>query len=479
MTNMTKILTPDLCIIGGGSGGLATAAAAARFGVACVLIEKGKMGGDCLNYGCIPSKALIAAAKHAKAMTTGEPFGVKSSPPDVDFAAVHQHVHNVIAAIAPHDSVERFESLGVTVIQEAATFVSPTEIAAGDYRVKARRFVIATGSTAGVPPIPGLGEISYLTNETIFDLTAAPEHLIIIGGGPIGIEMAQAHARLGCKVTVLEAFAIMGKDDPELTKIALDSVREDGVTLREGVKITMIRQNDNSTIDIDLDKDGAIETITGTHLLVAAGRRPNSGGLGLDEAGVTVERGAIKVDPRLRTSNRRIYAIGDVAGLLQFTHAASYHAGIVIRSALFRLPAKVNQDNIPWTTYTDPELAHIGMTEKDARAAHGDKIRVLRWPLSENDRAQAERTTKGLIKITTSTCGEILGVSIVAPHAGDLLHPWILARSSKLKIRALTEAVVPYPTLSEISKRAAGSYFESALFSPRIKKIIALLARLG
>ena len=337
-----------------------------------------------------PSKALIAAAKHAHAFSTGVPFGVAAAKPKVDFQKVHDHVHDVIAGIAPHDSVERFEGLGVKVIQAPGRFVDAETVEAGGETIKARRIVVATGSSPSAPPIPGLDSVDYLTNETIFDRTELPSHLIIIGGGPIGMEMAQAHVRLGARVTVLEAFDPLGKDDPELTSVVLDHLAADGVEILAQAKINDISQS-NAGISIKLEHDGSAKTIKGSHLLVAAGRKANVDGLNLEAAGIEHDRRGIKVDDGLRTTNRKVYAIGDVAGGLQFTHVAGYHAGLVVKNALFRLPAKNRTDHIPWVTYTDPELAHVGLTAEQAAQKHGDSVKVLKWPFAENDRARAER----------------------------------------------------------------------------------------
>ncbi|MBI1238541.1 MAG: FAD-binding protein [Alphaproteobacteria bacterium] len=474
---MTGRIKADICVIGGGSGGLSLAAGAAQLGQKVVLIEKGKMGGDCLNYGCVPSKALIAASKRAHAFRASAEFGIAPAEPVIDFRRVHDHIHEVIAAIAPIDSVERFEGLGVTVIQAPARFTGPMEIEAGGKTIRARRIVIATGSRAGVPPIPGLSEVPYLTNETLFDNVALPRHLIIIGAGPIGMEMAQAHRRLGAEVTVLDAGPALAKDDPELTKIVLDRLRHEGIVLRESVKIARVAGTDGA-ITVTLSGDAGEETITGSHLLVAAGRVPNVEGLDLEKAGVRYSRRGIEVDSRLRSSNKKIFAVGDVAGGLQFTHVANYHAGLVIRNVLFRFPASQDTRAIPWCTYTDPELAHVGLTEEEARKSHG-QVTVLRWHLKENDRAQAERETEGLAKIVVDKRGRILGASIVAPGAGDLIQVWVLAITKKLKIADVQAMVVAYPTLGEISKRAAGAYFTPTLFSPRVRLLVRLLTSIG
>jgi pyruvate/2-oxoglutarate dehydrogenase complex dihydrolipoamide dehydrogenase (E3) component len=467
-------LTPDICVIGAGSGGLSVAAAAAAFGVPVVLIEKGKMGGDCLNFGCVPSKALLAAAKHAQTMRAGAPFGVASQRPAVDFTKVHGHVHGVIAAIAPNDSKERFTGLGVQVIAGAARFKDKETVAVGDgIEVKARRFVLATGSTPAAPPIPGLDQVAYLTNETVFDLTVCPEHLVVIGAGPIGLEMAQAFRRLGASVTVLEAAMPLAKDDPECAAIVLDQLAREGIAIRAGTNVLRIDPGLKPRV-VMATPDGE-EIVEASHLLVATGRRPNLDGLDLPAARIKTGPHGIRVNKRLRTSNRRVYAVGDVAGGLQFTHAANYHAGIVIRNTLFRLRAKVNDTVVPWVTYTDPELAHVGVTEAQA----GRGIRVLRWPYHENDRAQAERETRGHIKVITTGRGRILGATIVGAHAGELIMPWTLAVAQRLNVRAFAEMVVPYPTLAEIGKRAAVTYFAGSLTSPFVRRIIVALRRFG
>lgn len=468
----------DFCIIGAGSGGLSVAAAAAQFGEKVVLIESGKMGGDCLNYGCVPSKALIAAGKHAHAFGSGEAFGVAAAKPKVDFKKVHDHIHEVIAGIAPHDSVERFESLGVRVIQAAGRFVDAETVEAGGEQIKARRFVVATGSSPSAPPIPGLDTVDYLTNETIFLNTSLPKDLIIIGGGPIGMEMAQAHRRLGANVTVLEAFDPLGKDDPELTGVVLDHLRDEGVTILAQAKISNISQS-KVGIAIDLEHEGDQKTIKGSHLLVAAGRKPNVDGLNLEAAGIAYERRGITVDDGLRTTNRKVYAIGDVAGGLQFTHVAGYHAGLVIRNALFKLPARNKTGHIPWVTYTDPELAHVGLTEADAQEQHGDGIQVLKWPFQENDRARTERKTDGMIKVVTAKNGRILGATIVGPNAGELIQSWSLSISAGLKIKAMIDQVVAYPTLAEVGRRAAITQYADLPGKPWVRRLISMLKKFG
>lgn len=475
---MTETLTPDICVIGAGSGGLSVAAAAAAFGVSVVLLEKGKMGGDCLNYGCVPSKAIIAAGKIAQTFRQSEKFGIKPQEPEVDFQQVHDHVQGVIAAIAPNDSVERFTGLGVRVISEAGYFQDEKTVIAGKYQIKARRFVVSTGSSAFVPPIPGIDTIPYFTNENLFENTVRPEHLIIIGGGPIGMEMAQAHHRLGSKVTVIEMFKAFGKDDPELTSIALDEIRREGVDIRENTKTVRLLPGAEKGIEVIVEKDGVEETICGSHLLLATGRTANVNGLDLEKAGIDYSRKGIVVDKKMRTSNKRVYAIGDVAGGLQFTHVAGYHAGLVIRSILFRMGAKENTNIIPWVTFTDPEVSHVGLGEEAAREEYND-IRILRWPYIENDRAQAERKTTGMIKVITSKKGKILGATIVGQNAGEMINIWALAVTQGMKVGAMTGYIPPYPTMTEIGKRASTEYYKPSLQNPWLRRIIRFLRIFG
>jgi pyruvate/2-oxoglutarate dehydrogenase complex dihydrolipoamide dehydrogenase (E3) component len=334
-------LTADLCVIGAGSGGLSVAAAAAQLGSKVILIEKHKMGGDCLNYGCVPSKAMIAAGKRAHAMRTSAPFGIAPVAPSIDPAAVNDHVRSVIAAIAPNDSVERFTGLGVQVIQAAAKFIDKSTVVAGDQRIKARRFIIATGSSPVVPPIPDLNSVPFFTNETLFENRSRIGHLIIIGAGPIGMEMAQAHHRLGAEVTVIDGGLALSKDDPELSAIVLKSLRAEGIVIREGVKVERVTPGAaqvQGRVRVHIIENGQPSVVEGTHLLVAAGRAPNVANLGLEAAGIAYDKRGIQVNKKLVTSNRKVFAIGDVTGGLQFTHMANYHAGIVIRRALFRIP---------------------------------------------------------------------------------------------------------------------------------------------
>jgi pyruvate/2-oxoglutarate dehydrogenase complex dihydrolipoamide dehydrogenase (E3) component len=441
-----------------------------------VLIEKGRMGGDCLNYGCVPSKALIAAAKRANGSATSGVFGIDAHP-KVEFDRTQRHVRKVIAAIAPNDSGERFGGLGVRVITGVARFRDPaTVVVDGDVVVQARRFVIATGSSPAIPAIPGLAQTPHLTNETIFDLCELPSHLVVIGGGVIGLELGQAFCRIGAQVTVIEAARPLATEDAECAEIVIDALAREGVEIRSGASVQSARPT-HSGVELAMACGNVEERVAGSHLLIAAGRVPNVEGLGLEEAGIEFTRAGIVVDSSLQTSNRHVYAIGDAAaGGMMFTHVANYHAGLVIRHALFRLPVKVRYNAVPRVTFTDPELAHVGLTDEQARSK-GHRIRIMRWPYCENDRAQAERMTVGHAKLVTNTRGRILGATIVGPHAGELIAPWTLAISQRLNVRAVAEMVVPYPTFGEINKRAAMTFFASAAANPTVRRIVQWLRR--
>ncbi|KPP86110.1 MAG: mercuric reductase [Rhodobacteraceae bacterium HLUCCO07] len=457
---MERIKT-DILVIGGGSGGLSVASGAAQMGADVVLLEGHRMGGDCLNYGCVPSKALLAMGKRAHA-------GIETT-----HAEALDHVRKVIATIEPHDSVERFEGLGVRVISQYGRFVSPTEVEAGEARITARRIVIATGSSPLVPPIPGLDKVPHETNETIFGLEKTPGHLLIIGGGPIGMEMAQAHRRLGCDVTVIEGMKALGKDDPEAAGVVLDALRGEGIAIEEDAMAAEIRGKPGA-IEVEV-KDGRV--FKGTHLLVAVGRKPNIESLDLDAAGIETTRTGIKVDARLRTTNRRVLAVGDVAGGPQFTHVAGYHAGLVIRQVLFGLPAKVRTDHIPWATFTDPELAQAGLSEAQAREMHGDRVEVARFDYAGSDRAVAEGRTAGFVKVMVVK-GRPVGATIVGHQAGEHINLWSLALASRLKMSDIAGMISPYPSLGEINKRAAGAYFSPRLFDSKgVKRVVGLVQR--
>lgn len=394
---MSESLQCDIAIIGGGAGGLSVAAVAAQLGLSVVLVEGNKMGGDCLNYGCIPSKALIAAARSARGFLSSAPFGIEPKMPNVDFKRVMEHVASVINLIGRSDSVERFTTLGVNVIHAHAEFIDKKTIQAGHTLIHARKIVIASGSKPLVPLIPGLDSVNYLTNETIFTLCKKPSHLIVIGGGPIGCELAQAFCLLGIKVTLVDAMRILPHDEPDLVDALRKQFVCDGITLYEHHQITRVNHSDKG-IDVFIEHQQKQYTIHGSHLLVATGRGPNILGLALEKAGIAYTLQGITVSPRLRTTNKRVYAIGDVVGGYTFTHIANYHAGIVIQNMMFKIPSKVDYRSIPWVTYTTPELAHTGLTAGEALKKYKD-ARVISLPFGVNDRAQTEHKTIGNIKV--------------------------------------------------------------------------------
>lgn len=472
---MTRRIEADICVIGAGAAGLSVAAGAAQLGAKTVLFEPGAMGGDCLNVGCVPSKALIASAGVARAVRDADRYGVGAHIDTIDYAKAMTRVDEVVARIAPHDSQERFEGLGVTVIRCAARFTGPDEVTSDDATVRARRFVVATGSRPGVPPIDGLDSVPYLTNETLFSTRERPDHLLVIGGGPIGVEMAQAHRRLGAKVTVVEAMRFMGREDPEITAILRSRLTDEGIDILESATVKSVRQSDTG---IEATIDGR-DSVLASHLLVAAGRQPQVEGLDLEKAGVDHTARGITVDSRMRTTNRRIFAIGDVADGPQFTHAAGYQAGIVIRNALFRLPAKADYRALPWVTFTDPELARVGLTEAEARERHGVTVQVVQSSFDELDRALTDGHTEGLIKVVTNKRGEILGVSILGAHAGEQIHLWTLAMAQKLKLKAIAGMITPYPTRGDISRKAAGAFYAAKLFSPWPRRVVRWLRTFG
>jgi len=462
----------DLAVIGAGASGLAVTSVAARLGLSVALIERGRMGGDCLNSGCVPSKALLAAAHAAQTARRAGRYGVRLPEPEIDWPAVRAHVQAAIATIAPTDSEERYRQLGATVFRDGARFVAPDALMVGGRRLTARRIVIAAGSRATVPNIPGLAEVPFLTNETLFDLPEQPGHLLILGGGPVGLEMAQAHAGLGCRVTLVQSGSIAAKEDPELVAPLRDILADQGVAIVEHAEVVAVRPGPALVLN-----DG--RCIAGTHLLVAAGRRPNLADLDLDAGGVRATARGIATDRGLRSpTNRRVYAVGDIAdpegiGPRAFTHVGSYHAGIVIRRALFHLPARVDYSALPRVTYTDPELAQVGLTEAEARE-RGYDVTVLRWPLAENDRAIAEAGTAGLVKLIVAR-GHVLGAGILAPHAGEMIGTWTLAIGRRVRLSALASMIVPYPTRAEAGKRAAGEFYASRLFAQRTRRLVRAL----
>ena len=474
-----KTLRTDVCVLGGGAGGLAFAAGAVQMGARVVLVEKHKMGGDCLNYGCVPSKAMIAAGQLAYDMRHAERFGLPKSIVKADWRQVHRHVASVVEAIAPHDSVERFEGLGCTVIQASGSFIDRKTVLAGTKTVRAKYFVLATGSHPFVPPMEGIKNVPYFTNETIFDHQEDIKHLIVIGGGPIGLELAQAHLRLGAKVSIVERGGLLMHEDPDLAPLLLERLKSEGMSMLTHRNIVRLEGTKGKVRAVLSRADSEQhETLEGSHLLVATGRVPQLAGLNLEKAGIAYTHRGIRVDERLRTSRKRIYAIGDCSGSAQFTHVAGYHAGIAIRNILFPMRAKVSLENLPLVTYCDPEIASLGLSERAAVEQHGrDKVKTFSFDYEENDRAHAVHTPEGRIKVFLRK-GKILGVAVVGAHAGEMLAPWIVAKSAGLSIGQLANPIFPYPTLSEITKRVAGQSFTGALFSRGMQRFVRTMLAL-
>lgn len=461
----------DICVIGGGAAGLVVAAGGASLGAKVALVEKHKMGGDCLHYGCVPSKTLLQSAKVAQLMRDAGHYAVPAAQPDTRLADVMERVAGVIKQIEPHDSPERFRELGVDVILGDGHFTDPHSFSVDGRVITAKHFVIATGSRAAVPRIEGIEDVPYLTNEQVFDLREPVESMIVLGGGPIGIEMAQAFGRLGSQVSVVQRGPqILSKEDPDMAEIVAERLKKEGIALLTDHTPSMVEHRDGRFFLSLEDGQGNSQTITASHLLVAAGRRPNIEGLGLDKAGVDTDKGRIQVDARLRTSNKRIFAAGDVVGSYQFTHMAEHHAGVVLRNAIFRLPAKVEQKVIPWATFSEPELARVGLSETEAKQ-QAVQHRVYSFPFQDMDRAKADGSTEGFAKIITTPKGKLLGAAIVGPHAGELIHEYVLAIAKGMKAAELSNIIHIYPTLAQINRRVADARMKEGL-TPSAKKWI-------
>jgi pyruvate/2-oxoglutarate dehydrogenase complex dihydrolipoamide dehydrogenase (E3) component len=477
---MADVLRPDICVIGAGSAGLAVAGAVAALGVPVVLVEKGKFGGACPNRGGMAGKALAAAAKRISEIENAALFGIATQPAKLKFPDVRRYIQEVAAALAPNDSKERFIALGVRVIEGAARFEARDTlgILGKDIKVRARRFVIATGACPAIPPIDGLDGFPYLTCESAFDLSTCPKHLIVVGAGSVWLELAQAFRRLGAQVTVLWTVPPLPDEDPECVDVVLQQFAGEEIAIHAGVAIKQIKRLRGKVRVAFADTEQKDTAIEGSHLLIASGRTPNIGDLGLEAAGVAHTVDGIVVNKALKTTNKRIYAVGDVAGGPPLANVASYHAELVVKNALFRLPVRVNDNEVPRVTYTDPELAHVGLTEADVRR-RGQALRILRWPFQDNDRAQMNHRERGHIKVITTRRGRILGATIVGNDAGELITPWTLAIRNRLNIRAFADLVVPYPSLADVGRRAAISYYRPSLTSPVLRRIIGLLRRFG
>ncbi len=469
----------DLCVIGGGPAGLVAAAGGALLGAKVALIEKKALGGDCLYYGCVPSKTLLHSAKVAQCLRRAGRFGLSSYRPAVSLSKVMQRVQEVIKTLEPHDSPERFRSLGVEVIFGSGRFTDPQAFVVNGRAITAKRFVLATGSRPALPPVEDLERVPYLTNETVFSLQEDVPRLILLGGGPVGCELAQAFARLGSQVDLVEYMPqLLPKEDPDLAAVIETRLREEGIRIY--LKHSALRvEGEEGRIRLLLrDAQGVESWLEGSHLLVATGRRANLEGLGLEEAFVRVDNGRVLTDRRLRTSNRNIYACGDLVGPYQFTHVAEHQAGVVLRNALFHWPARVENRVIPWCTFTDPELARVGLSEQEAKE-QGLAHRVYTFPFQEVDRAVAEGEELGLAKIITTPGGKLLGAALAGPQAGELIHEYVLALERRMKVEDLTRIIHIYPTLAQINRRVAEERLKQALTPARKKWLRRLFGLRG
>ncbi len=462
----------DIGVIGGGSAGLTVTSGAAQLGAKTLLIEKEKkLGGDCLHFGCVPSKTLIKTAHVYHMMKRAKAFGLPEiKVPPVDFKQVSNRIKSVIDVIQKHDSEERFCSLGAKVEFGEPQFTDEHSVKLNGKTYSAKSWVIASGSSPVAPPIEGLDKTPFITNKEIFYLDRLPKSMIILGGGPIGTEMGQAFNRLGTKVFIVgRSGQILGKEDKDMADEVMNVMSSEGVVFHLNTSIEATKDLGSDKEVILKNADGKIISLKAETILVAIGRSANTGGLGLEEIGVNLNRRGIKVDKRLRTNHKHIYAAGDVNGGFQFTHAAGYEGGIVISNAIFHLPRKTDYTFLPWCTYSDPELASIGMNEKAATAA-GIDYSVWTEAFKDNDRSLAEDEKVGKIKMILDEKEKPIGVQILGPHAGDLISEWVAVFNGKVKLSTLASAVHPYPTISEINKKVAGTFFSPKIFSDRIKK---------
>ncbi len=462
----------DIGVVGAGAAGLTVASGAAQLGARTLLVEQDAyLGGDCLHFGCVPSKTLIKSARAYHMMKNGPRYGLPAvEVPPVDFTRIAARIRSVIDTIQAHDSEERFCGLGVKVNYGSPAFLDDHTVMLNGRRITAAKWVLTTGSSPEVPSIPGLKETPYITNREIFSLDRLPQSMIVLGAGPIAIEMAQAFRRLGTKVTVVQRSGqILSKEDKDMADMVMDVLEREGVEFRLNTSVQSIA-NLGSTREVNVTtEDGKMERLTAETILVALGRSSNIDGLNLEAAGVESTRKGITVDARMRTNRPHIYAGGDVTGAWQFTHAAGYEGGIIIANAVFHFPRKADYTFVPWCTYTEPELASIGMNEKAAKAA-GIKYEGLMEEFRENDRGLAESEDVGRLKMLLDEKGKPIGVQIFGPHAGELLSEWVAVLSAKVKLSTLAGSVHPYPTLAEINKKVAGDFVSRTLFSDKVKK---------
>ena len=467
----------DICVIGGGAAGLVVAAGAATLGAKVALVEKQALGGDCLYHGCVPSKALLHAAHVAHMVRGAGRFGLHATLAPIDLGAVMHHVGDVIQSIAVHDSPERFRGLGVAVLFGAGRFSGPETFDLEGRSLTARRFVVATGSRPALPPVEGLESVPHLTNQNVFALKQAVSHLLVLGGGPVGVELAQAFSRLGSGVTLVELVPqLLPQEDQDVAAVLGEALNAEGIEVLTGCRArSAASANDEIALTVTAP-DGKDRVVTGSHLLVATGRRANVEDLGLEVASVQVRDGRIITDQRMRTSNRGIFACGDVVGPYQLTHMAEHQAQVVLKNAVLHLPARVERRVIPWCTFTDPEVARVGLSEREAEQrdiAH----RVYRFSLQDIDRARTQRQSSGMAKLVTRPNGRILGAAVVGPQAGELIHEYVLALRAGMRTSDISSAIHVYPTLAQLNRKVADAALKE-LLTPGRKRWLKRLLRL-
>ena len=465
----------DLVVIGGGSAGLTAARFAARLGRRVAIVEANRVGGDCTWTGCVPSKTLIRSARAAHEVRTADRFGIGTAEPCVDWPAIQERINSVIQEIYTAETPEALQSEGIDIFLGTAQFMDPHTLQVHESTLRGKSFLIATGARPSIPPIPGLEGVNYLTYETVWDVKSLPDRLLIVGGGPIGCELAQAFARLGVQVSLFEATQrILGQDEPEVSDLIADTLVSEGVELVLGKGVDSV-----FSTGAQITVSSGNREWSGDRLLVAAGRAPNVEGIGLENAGVTYSSRGIGVDRYLRTSQRHIYAAGDCTGGYQFTHYAGWQGFMAARNALLPGSARAAMDTVPWGVFTDPEVAHAGMTEAAAKARHGDKVRVVTWPLRGTDRAVIDGSDVGFIKAITLAKGHLLGAAIVAPRAGEMVHEWAVAIERGMKLGDLAATIHSYPTYSMSAMQMAADDGISRLLSGFTGKVVRALSRIN
>lgn len=475
---MAVELQSDVCVLGGGAGGLAFATLAAQLGAKVVLAERAQLGGENLNRGTVPAAALIAAARAAQGVRQTRGFGIAPLTPAINFRLLSEHIQATVAAVAPNESAERLAGFGVQTVRGFARFEAPDRVSVGDQTVVARNFVVATGSSPAIPAIEGLRFVPHLTNETLFGNVTRFDHLIVLGANALALEIGQAFQRLGSRVSVITDGVFLPEFDPEISQPLLAKMRDEGMVLAEGVVCEKVERDVNG-VRLHVSKDGRTDSLEGTHLLIMGGRTPNTEGLQLDRAGVLLDGAAIRVSRQLRTSNRQVYAIGDVTGGPPYATLARHHADVLVRRLVLGGSDVTRPEALPLVVVTDPELAHVGLIEREARKRHGNAIRVLRWPFSQNDRAVAERRTEGFVKIVASRAGTVLGATIIGVNAGELIQTWALAVSAGLNVQEVARSVAPYPSFAETSLKAAQGYTMDRRRTSRVGKALRMLPKMG